>query len=197
MLEKILGSPLDCREIKPVNPKGNQPWIFTGRTDAEAEAPILWPSDAKSQFTGKDPDAGKDWGQRKKRATEDEMFGWHHQFNEHEFKQFWEIVEDREAGHAVVHGVAKSQTQLIDWTTIRWIFNRYTDIKIILNYMHLVNNTWNDHVIFPIVILYIYTRFQRKWSDGRNFEAKDQNGQSKGECNYLGNWKFFRIVKFY
>ena len=159
MLEKILGSPLDCREIKPVNPKGNQPWIVIGRTDAEAEAPILWPSDAKSQFTGKDPDAGKDWGQREKRATEDEMFGWHHQFNEHEFKQFWEIVEDREAGHAVVHGVAKSQTQLIDWTTIRWIFNRYTDIKIILNYMHLVNNTWNDHVIFPIVILYIYTWF--------------------------------------
>ena len=194
MLE-ILKSPLDCREIKLVNPKGNQPWIFTGRTDAEAEAPVLWPPDAKSQFTGKDPDAGKDWGQQEKRATEDEMTGWHHQLSEHDFKQFWEIVEDRKAWHAVVHGFAKTQTQLTDWTTTR-IFNRYTNIKLLLNYMYLVNNTWNDHAIFPIVILYKYTRFWRKWSDGRNFEAKDQNRQSKEECNYLGNWKLFRIVNF-
>ena len=75
MLEKTLESPLDSKEIKPVNPKGNQPWIFTGRTDAEAKAPVLWPPDAKSQLTGKDPDAGKDWGQEE---TEDEMAGWHH-----------------------------------------------------------------------------------------------------------------------
>ena len=73
MLEKTLESPLDCKEIKPVNPKGNQPWIFIGRTDAEAEAPILWPSDAKSQLIGKDPDAGKDWKQKEKRAAEDEI----------------------------------------------------------------------------------------------------------------------------
>ena len=72
-----LESPLESKEIKPVNPKGNQPRILTGRTNAEAEAPILWPSDAKSQLIGKDPDAGKDQGQ-KKRATEDEMVGWHH-----------------------------------------------------------------------------------------------------------------------
>ena len=73
MLEKTLESPLDCKEIKPVNPKGNQPWIFIGRTDAEAEAPILWPSDVKSRLIGKDPDAWKDWRQKEKRAGEDEI----------------------------------------------------------------------------------------------------------------------------
>ena len=92
MLEKTFLNPLDSKEIKPVNPKGNQPWIFTGRTEAEAEVPILWP-DAKSQLLGKDPDAGKDWGQEKKRATEDEMVGWHHWLNGHKFEQ---ILEDSE-----------------------------------------------------------------------------------------------------
>ena len=78
VLEKTLESPLDYKEIKPVSPKGNQPWIFIGRTDAKVEAPILWPPDAKSQLIGKDPDAGKDWGHEEKGMTEDEMFGWHH-----------------------------------------------------------------------------------------------------------------------
>ena len=85
MLEKTFSNPLDSKEIKAVNPKGNQPWIFTGRTEAEAETPILWP-DAKSQLIGKDPDVGKDWGQEK-RATEDEMVGWHHQLNGLKFEQ--------------------------------------------------------------------------------------------------------------
>ena len=86
VLEKTLESPLDCK-IKPVNPKGNQPWIFIGRTDAEAEAPILWLPDAKNQLIGKDPDAGKDWRQEEKGTTEDDMVGWHHQLNGHEFEQ--------------------------------------------------------------------------------------------------------------
>ena len=80
VLEKTLESPLDCKEMKPVNPKGNQSWIFIGRT--EAEAPILWPRDAKSQLIGKDPDPGKDWRQKEKRMTEDEMGGWHHWLDE-------------------------------------------------------------------------------------------------------------------
>ena len=80
-------SPLDCKEIKPGNPKGNQSWIFIGRTDAEAEAPILWPPDAKSQLIGKDPDAEKNWGQKEKRVTENEMVEWHHWLNGHEFEQ--------------------------------------------------------------------------------------------------------------
>ena len=84
VLEKILESPLDSKEIKPVNPKGNQPWIFVARTDGEAEAPIHWPSDVKSWLIGKDPDAGRDWGQEEKVATEDEMVAWHHRLNGHE-----------------------------------------------------------------------------------------------------------------
>ena len=81
VLEKTLESPLDCREIQPVHPKGNQPWLFIGRTDAETEIPILCPPDAKNQLIGKDPDAGKDWRQKKKGTTEAEMAGWHHQCN--------------------------------------------------------------------------------------------------------------------
>ena len=87
VLEKTLESPLDSKEIKPVNPKGNQSWIFIGRTDAEVESPILWSPDGKSQLTGKDSDAGKDWGQEEKGLTEDEMVGWHHWLNGHEFEQ--------------------------------------------------------------------------------------------------------------
>ena len=87
VLDKTLDSPSDCKEIKPVNLKGNQPWIFTGRTDAEVEAPVLWPPDAKSRLIGKDPDAGIDWGQEEKGATEDEMVGWCHWLNGHEFEQ--------------------------------------------------------------------------------------------------------------
>ena len=85
MLQKTLESPLDCKEIQPVHPKGDQSWVFTGRTDAEAETPVLWPPDAKSGLIGKDPDAGMDWGQEEKRTTEDEIVGWHYQLNGHEF----------------------------------------------------------------------------------------------------------------
>ena len=82
---KTLESPLDCEEIQPVHPKGDQSWVFIGRTDAEAETPVLWPPDAKSWLIGKDPDAGKDWRREEKGTTEDEMVGWHHQLNGHEF----------------------------------------------------------------------------------------------------------------
>ena len=85
--EKIPENPLNSKEIKPINPKGNQSWIFIGSTDAEAEAPVLWPSDAKSQLIGKDPVAGKDWRQEDGGTTEDEMFRWHHWFNGHKFEQ--------------------------------------------------------------------------------------------------------------
>ena len=87
MVLKTLESPLDCKEIQPVNPKGNQSWIFIGRTDAEAEAPILWSPDAKIRHVGKDPDAGKDWRQQQKPETEDEMVGGHHRLDGHEFEQ--------------------------------------------------------------------------------------------------------------
>ena len=85
VLEKTLESPLDCKEIQPVHPKGDQSWVFIGRTDAETETPILWPPDVKSWLIGKDPDAGKDRGQEEKGTTVDEMAGWHHQLDGHEF----------------------------------------------------------------------------------------------------------------
>jgi len=85
VLEKTLESPLDCKEIQPVHPKGDQSWLFIGRTDVEAETPILWPPDAKSWLIGKDPDAGKDWGQEEKGMTEDKMVGWHHWLSGHGF----------------------------------------------------------------------------------------------------------------
>ena len=86
VLEKTLESPLDCKEIQPVHLKGDQSWVFIGRTDAEAETPILWPPHAKSRLIEKDPDAGRDWGQEEKGMTEDEMVGWHHPLNGHEFE---------------------------------------------------------------------------------------------------------------
>ena len=115
VLEK---TPLDCKEIQPVNPKGNHYWIFTGRTHVEAETPILWPPDAKNWLIWQDPDAGQDWRQEQKGTTEDEMVGWHHWLDGHEFAQAPGVVMDREAWRAAVHGVAKSGTQLSDWTEL-------------------------------------------------------------------------------
>jgi len=86
VLEKTLESPLDCKEIQPVHPKGDQPWMFFGRNDAKAETPVLWLPHAKSWLIGKDSDAGRDWGQEEKGTTEDEMVGWHHQLDGHEFE---------------------------------------------------------------------------------------------------------------
>jgi len=86
VLEKTLESPLDCKEIQPVHPKGDQSWMFIGRTDAEAETPVLWPPDAKHWLIEKDPDAGKDWRREEKGMTEDQMVGWHHRLNGHEFE---------------------------------------------------------------------------------------------------------------
>ena len=118
VLEKTLESPLDSKEIKPVNPKGDQSWVFIGRTDAEAETPILWPSDAKTWLPGKDPDAGEDWGQEEKGMTEDEMAGWHHQFNGHEFEQIPGDGEGQGSLACCSLWDWKSQIGLRNWTTI-------------------------------------------------------------------------------
>ena len=117
VLEKILESPLLSKEIKPVNPKGNQLWIFIGKTDAEAEALILWSRDMKSRLTGKDFDAGKVWGQEEKGVTKNEMVGWHHRLNGHEFEQTLGYGEGQGSLCTVVYGVTKSWAWLSNWTT--------------------------------------------------------------------------------
>ena len=125
VLEKTLESPLD-NKIKPVNPKENQPWIFIGRTLAKAEAPILWPPDVKSWLTGKDPDAGKDWTQKEKGWQRMSWIGSITDSMDMNLSKLWETVENRGAWHATVHGVAKRQTQLSNWTTARrFLSNRY------------------------------------------------------------------------
>ena len=123
VLEKTLESPLDCKEIQQVLPKGNKSGIFIGRTDAEAETPILWPSDVKNWLIGKDPDAGKDWRQEEKGITEDEPVGWQHQLNEQEFEQAPGVGD----GQGILEscspwGCRESyMTKWLKWTELNWI----------------------------------------------------------------------------
>ena len=123
VLEKTLESPLDCKEIQPVHPKGDQSWVFIGRTDAEAETPIIWPPHAKSWLTGKDSDAGRDWGQEEKGMTEDERAGWHHGLNGHESE--WTLgVDDGQGGLVRCNSWGHKEldmTEWLNWTKLNWI----------------------------------------------------------------------------
>ena len=126
MLEKTIESPLDRKKIQPVHPKGDQSWVFIGRTDVEAETPILWPPDAKSWLIWKDPDAGKYWGQEEKGMREDEMVRWHHQLNGHEFG--WTLgVGDGQGGLVCCGpwGCKESDTtKRLNWTELNWTENK-------------------------------------------------------------------------
>ena len=125
VLENTLESPLDCKEIQPVHSKEDQSWVFTGRTDVEAETPILWSLEAKSWLIWEDPDAGKDWGQKQKGITKDEMVGWHHWL-----KWTWVWVNSRSWWWTGRYGMlqsmgSQSQTWLSNWTELNWIFSGF------------------------------------------------------------------------
>ena len=121
VLQKTLKSPLDCKEIQPVHPRGDQSWVFIGRTDAKAETPILWPPGVKSWLIGKDPDAGRDWGQEEKGTTEDEMAGWHHRLDGHEF-EWTPGVGDGQGGLACYNSWGRKvgdTTERLNWTELK------------------------------------------------------------------------------
>ena len=182
VLEKTLESPLDSK-IKPVNPKGNQSWIFIGRTNAQAEAPILWSRDVKSQLIGKDPDARKDWEQEEKGATEDEMVVWHHRLNGHEFganSGRWWRAGWWSPWCAAVHGVTKNRTRLRDWTTTKYGMG-YTYAKNHL--LVLWNSNLTGHPVFP---------FAKSSNFIAESPAKDRKGWQRSNVpaglGLLGRW---------
>ena len=152
MLEKTLESPLDCKEIQPVHPKGDQSWVFIGRTDAEAETPILWPPHAKSWLIGKDPDAGRDRGQEEKGTTEDEMAGWHHRHNGHEFG--WTPgIGDGQGGLVCCDSWGRKEsdtTEQLNWT--EWLVILSISLYV---YLHIFFDEMFVQISWPFLTLVI------------------------------------------
>ena len=160
VLEKTLESPLDCKEIQPVRPKGNQSWILIGKTDAEAEAPILWPPDGKIWLIGKDPDSGQDWRREEKGMTDDKMIGWHHQLGGHEFEQalglgdgLWCLACCSPWGHRVGHNW--TEPNQVSVHVYRYIFtsNDFHLLKLLLDIT--LSRIYSDVYGWPIINRYL------------------------------------------
>ena len=168
VLEKTLESPLDCKEIQLVHPQADQSWVFFGRTDAEAVTPILCPPHAKSWLIGKDSDAGKDWRREEKGMTEDEMVGWHHWVNWHEFEWTLGVGDGQGSLACCIHGVAKSQTRLSDWTELNWMPFRFIHIvaRSIISIFWWLSHTplcvW--HICLSIDTSHVFYPFLCSWT---------------------------------
>ena len=166
VLEKTLESPLDCKEIQPVHSKGDESWVFTGRTDAKAETPILCPPHAKSWLIGKDSDAGRDWGQEEKGMTEDEMAGWHHRLNGHELSELRELAMDM-LWFMGSQRVRHDWVIELNWTELCIYFNKQDEN---IQPWCTPLSIWNQSVVScPVVIVaslpaYRFLRRQVRWS---------------------------------
>ena len=164
VLEKALESPFDCKEIQPVHPKENQSWIFIGRTDAEAETPVLRPPDTNNQLIGKDPDAGKDWRQEEKRTTVDEIVEWHHWLNGHEFEQALGVADGQGSLACYSPWGCKESTYLSDSTELNCqTISRPNVLCIVKPCMPCSLSTWNA---FSYLVCLVYSALSFKMKDG-------------------------------
>ena len=155
-LRKTLEGPLDCKEIQPAHPKGNQSWVFIGRTDAEAETPTLWPTDVKSWLTGKDPDAGKDWGQEEK-GTEDVMVGWHHWLDGHGFGWTSGVGDGPRGLACMAHGISRvgqDWAAELNWTSNKreYLFPPTSCLTVAISIQKLFSHTWILKIAFHYLI---------------------------------------------
>ena len=168
VLENTPESPLDFKEIQPVHPKGDQSWVFIGRTDAEAETLILWPPHVKSWLIGKDPDGGRDWEQEEKRTTEDEMAGWHHQLDGHEFE--WTLgIGDGQGGLACCNSWGRKESDMTE--QLNWIISlSWASLHVPISHLyvffrkmsiHLLRIFWLDYLFFVIKLykLFVYSQY--------------------------------------
>ena len=162
VLEKTLDSPLDCREIQPVHPKGNQSWIVIERNDAEAEAPILWPPDVKNRLIGKDLDAGKDWRQEKG-TTEDEMVRWYHQLDGHEFDQSPGVGDGQGSLKCCSLWGRKlsGMTEWLNWTELQWTSNQYFGLEV-MSEQTIDCRSYPVHLLF-VLINKVLCEYSFKW----------------------------------